>query len=112
MYSPYTTTQMDGLAPDAQARKALLSILNRIRDHGAIGYHVGLGSNTFELLTEAYATLTGAPVEEVRRAWECRAPTPPMEPVGFIDPDGGLVKEVPMGEDADIYRTVYAERRP
>lgn len=112
MYSPYTTTQMNGLAPDEQAKKALLSILIRIRDNGAIGYHVGLGCNTFDLLTEAYATLTGAPVEEVRRAWECRNPTR-MVPVGYVNMASGvIVAEVPIGENCADYQTAYAEMRP
>lgn len=70
----YIATQMDGVPPEEQARRAIAHTLGRIRDHQVIGYHMGLGSQSFDLLTEAYASLTGIQVAEVRRQFECRNP--------------------------------------
>lgn len=72
--SLYDSTQMDGSTPEDQARKAILHTLLRIRDHEIVGYYMGLGGQAFDLLTEAYSTLTGIPVATVRRQFACRNP--------------------------------------
>jgi len=74
--SIYDSTQMDGMAPEHQAERAILHTLTRIRDHGIVGYYMGLGGQSFDLLTEAYAALTGEPVANIRRAFQCRSPRP------------------------------------
>lgn len=77
--SLYDNTQMDGLFPEEQARRAIVHTLARIRDHETVGYYMGLGSQSFDLLTEAYASLTGMPVSDVRHQFECRNPVAPEE---------------------------------
>lgn len=74
--SIYTHTQMDGLFPEEQARRAIVHVLARIRDHEVVGYYMGLGSQSFDLLTEAYAALTGIAVDDVRRQFQCKKPQP------------------------------------
>jgi len=74
--SIYTHTQMDGLFPEEQARRAIVHVLARIRDHETVGYYLGLGSQSFDLLTEAYAALTYIAVEDVRRQFQCKRPQP------------------------------------
>ena len=72
--SIYTHKQMDGLTAEEQAKKAILATLQRIRNHEYAGYYMGFGSQTFDLLTEAYATLTGGNVEQIRRTYACPNP--------------------------------------
>ncbi|AHF94199.1 hypothetical protein OPIT5_08225 [Opitutaceae bacterium TAV5] len=64
--TPMTDKNLDGAA---QATCALRAVLERIRDVPAVGWHIGLGTETFGKLTEAYATLTSQPVEGIRRAY-------------------------------------------
>ncbi len=59
-------TQMDDWLPEDQARKAIGHVLRRIKDSPDLGYHLGLGTESFALLTEAAATLYNEPVEKVR----------------------------------------------
>jgi hypothetical protein len=69
--SPYRPlgdhTSMDGVPPLKQAEVALHHLLTRIRDSERVGYYLGPGSQTFDLVTEAYATLMARPVAEVRK---------------------------------------------
>lgn len=74
--SVYTHTQMDMLFPEEQARRAIVHVLARVRDHEVVGYYMGLGSQSFDLLTEAYAALTHIAVEDVRRQFQCKKPQP------------------------------------
>lgn len=75
----YEETSMDGLTPEAMSEQAIRKVLGRIRDHEFIGYYLGIGTETFALLTEAYAALSGSPVVEVRKAFRCRDPRDPCE---------------------------------
>jgi hypothetical protein len=69
--------EMTGQTTDQQSRRAILHILTRIRTHSGVGYYCGYGTQTFSLLTEAYATLTGEPVERIREQF---GPTAPKDP--------------------------------
>jgi hypothetical protein len=57
---------MEGIAPLNQARQAIRHALGRIQSHRGIGWFMGIGTESFALLTEAYATITGREVEDVR----------------------------------------------
>lgn len=59
--------QMAGLPAEQQARKAIERVLQRMRLDDRLYYIIGPGSQTFDLLTEAYAALTGTDLAEVRR---------------------------------------------
>lgn len=59
-------TQMDHLPAEEQAQKAILHVLRQIKENPKIGYHMGMGTQSFSLLTEAAATLFCQPVKEVR----------------------------------------------
>jgi signal transduction histidine kinase len=67
---------MDELFPEEQARRAIVHVLARIRDHEVVGYYMGLGSQSFDLLTEAYASLTHIAVQDVRLQFQCKKPQP------------------------------------
>lgn len=75
----WSSTQMDGQPGVVQANSAIAHALQRIRDHSTIGYYMGLGSQTFCLLTEAYATLQNVPVSDVRRNFQCTDPRDPQD---------------------------------
>ena len=70
-------TQMDGLAPEAKAKKALQYVLDRIRDEPHVGWYLGQGSQCFDLLTEAYATIAGIRLRDVREGFACPNPANP-----------------------------------
>jgi hypothetical protein len=88
----YTNTRMtdEGLTSAAQSMLAIRAVLERVRDVPAVGWHVGLGTETFSKLTEAFATLSGEPVENVRKAFL------PLHPA---NPDQARVKWIWCDED-------------
>jgi hypothetical protein len=57
----------------AAADKAVEHVLNRIRSDGRVAWFLGFGTESFALLTAAYAERHGANVEQFRRefASEC-----------------------------------------
>jgi hypothetical protein len=64
---------MEGVPPIKQSEVALHHLLTRIRDSERVGYHLGPGSQTFDLVTEAYAALKDRPVADVRKEFAPRA---------------------------------------
>jgi hypothetical protein len=58
---------MQGLTAEQQAKKAIEHLLKRVRDDDRVYFLIGLGSESFALLTEAYATLTGGDVVAIRK---------------------------------------------
>jgi hypothetical protein len=46
------------------SKKAILHVLKRIRDNDEVAYLLGFKSESFDLLTEAYAKLTDEPDQE------------------------------------------------
>lgn len=98
--SLYTSTSMDGLTPEQKAVTAIRYILRRIADHPEVGYYLGLGTESFALLTEADAALNNnASVEETRRKFRpVRACNPyeaaPEECAGFSMVDLAFVRQM------------------
>ena len=68
-----TSKQMDGLDALAQAKKAIAHTLNTICESKERWELMGLGTQSFSLLTEAAATLWNKPLEEVRKNF-CETP--------------------------------------
>ena len=66
----YNDTQMDGKTPVEQAKEAIKHVLRVIRDNPDAGYHLGVGTQSFDLLTEAMATMLGKKVEDIRIAFQ------------------------------------------
>ena len=62
------------MAPQSKADIAVAHVLRAIRDDGRKAYLMGLGTQTFSVLTEAYAEANGLPVEQYRRDFwaDCR----------------------------------------
>jgi hypothetical protein len=58
--------EMEGMPPIDQAKMAITYALQRIKDERQIGYHMGVGTQAFALLTEAAASLWGTDLEKVR----------------------------------------------
>jgi len=71
--------QMEGMSGEAQAMKALQAVLDRIHGDPYVGWYLGVGTQTFSLVTEAAATLFGEPVEKVRRNFAPRHARNPRE---------------------------------
>lgn len=63
----FSDRRMANLPPVEQALRAIDHVLLRIRHDATLAYYLGLGTESFARLTEAYAALTGHPVEAVRR---------------------------------------------
>lgn len=75
----YTSTSMDGMQPIDQAKKAILHLLGRINEDPFIGFYLGLGTESFSLLTEAWASLGGGNVKLVRTRFVCPNAKDPKE---------------------------------
>ena len=58
---------MVGKSAEEQAKQAIRHVLNRIRNEYNVADIIGYGTQTFDLLTEAAATLHNEPVERVRK---------------------------------------------
>lgn len=71
--------EMEGMSAEEQSSKAIAHVLRRIRDDSRIGYYMGIGSESFDLLTEAFATLKNLPVEQVRKNYMPRNPRNPAK---------------------------------
>ncbi|HEX8310000.1 MAG TPA: hypothetical protein VF614_01710 [Chthoniobacteraceae bacterium] len=71
---------MTDLQPVEQASRALLHILKQIRDNPSVGWYCGLGTQSFALLTEAYSTIKGIDLEEVREEFQCLDAKNPAAP--------------------------------
>lgn len=65
--SMLTSTQMDGQPAEEQLLKAVRHTLNQIMTNPTLAYCCGIGTETFSLLTEAYAKATRRGVESVRK---------------------------------------------
>jgi hypothetical protein len=52
-----------------KARKAIVHVLNRIRSDEKVRYYLGAGTESFEQLTGAYASLCDLPVDDVRNRY-------------------------------------------
>ena len=65
----WTNKSMEGRPPVDQAHAAIFKTLERVRDEYNIGYHLGLGTETFAVLTEAAATLSNGDVQTLRREY-------------------------------------------
>ena len=68
----FTSKRMTGLTPDQQCSRALEHILLKIRDVPYLGWHLCLGTESYALLTEAFASVCGADLGEVRKAYLCK----------------------------------------
>lgn len=71
--------QMQGMPPEEQSKKAIGHVLVQIRDHPHIGWYLGYGTQSFDLLTEAFATLTNQRIDQTRDRYEPTHPTNPKE---------------------------------
>jgi hypothetical protein len=68
-----------GRAQDTTARsmEAIRHVLERIRDDEAVGYFLGVGTESFRLLIIAAAHLWDVPIDEVERLFTPRNPVDP-----------------------------------
>lgn len=78
MNNLFESKSMEGKTPVEQSTQAIAYALRRINENPQIGWHAGMGTQMFSLLTEAYATLTGKTVKEVRETFapDCEAADP------------------------------------
>ncbi|HEV7405212.1 MAG TPA: hypothetical protein VGO11_19870 [Chthoniobacteraceae bacterium] len=71
--------QMEGVAPLDQARKAMVHVLRQSsRENPLLGWFINVGSQSFDLLTEALASIDGVTVREVRERFICRNAEAPV----------------------------------
>lgn len=68
MKSIYEATQMDDLTAEQQAVKAIAHVIAKLKSDDRLFHLIGLGSQSFDLLTEAYAKLTGENLADLRKS--------------------------------------------
>lgn len=66
--SIYDGKSMEGLTGEQQAAKAIKYLIGRIRADDRLYHLIGLGSEAFDLLTEAHATLSGEDLATLRKS--------------------------------------------
>jgi hypothetical protein len=74
--------QMVGMSATDQAKRAIVHTLQRIREHPEVGYYMGCGTQTFDLLTEAASTLFDEPIVKVRESF---MPLSPRDPYNTME---------------------------
>lgn len=82
MSTLWASKVMEGIAPLDQAKRAIAYALQQVADNKHIGWHAGVGTQSFALLTEAAATLYERPIEEVRKRF---APDGSFDPNNFLN---------------------------
>jgi len=60
---------MDDKTKLAKAAKAIAYLLNRSRDNENLYYQIGFGTESFRLLTDAHAAITGEDVKNVEKRY-------------------------------------------
>jgi hypothetical protein len=58
---------MDGLSAEDQAKQAIVHVLRQIYRNEKLRHITGAGSESFNLLTEAFSTLTKRDLVELRK---------------------------------------------
>jgi hypothetical protein len=96
--------------PLQQAQLALGHILQRIKNDERVGWYLGMGTESFALATEAYATLVGKPVLAVRTAFEPKNAQDPAQATANIQPcldkeEVNLLKAVSYWLDGQCSKT-------
>lgn len=66
--SIFDAKQMEGLTAEQQAAKAISHFLGRLKADDRLYHLVGLGSQAFDLLTEAHCALSGEDLATVRKS--------------------------------------------
>jgi Lar family restriction alleviation protein len=62
--------QMIHLSRELQAEKAIAHTLQNICDRPGVAWYLGHGTQTYELLTEALATLSGKGMDEIQSIYQ------------------------------------------
>ncbi len=65
--SMYDHRCMEDLTAEQQALKALKYLIARMKADDRLYHLIGMGSQSFDLLTEAYATLSGQDLATLRK---------------------------------------------
>ncbi|MGO7686229.1 hypothetical protein ACC696_16415 [Rhizobium ruizarguesonis] len=60
---------MDDATKLEKAAKAIAHLLNRSRENEKLYYQIGFGTESFRLLTEAHAAITGEDVKAVEKRY-------------------------------------------
>lgn len=76
-----SSKQMAGMSKEAQAKRAILHMLRCIESDPHVGWYCGYGTQSFSLLTEAYATLVERNISDVREAFMPENPKDPQEKI-------------------------------
>ena len=79
MSESHDNRTMQGKTGEEQAKRAIRHVLGVIRDHAEVGWYMGAGTHSFDLLTEAAATLFDEPLEKVRAHFMPVHPRDPKE---------------------------------
>lgn len=79
MSESHDNRTMQGKTGEEQAKRAIRHVLGVIRDHAEVGWYMGAGTQSFDLLTEAAATLFDEPLDKVRSYFLPLAPRDPKE---------------------------------
>lgn len=64
-----TRPQPSDMPANPQATRALRHVLGRVQKDRRVAHLIGPGSQSFDLMTEALAALTGEPVETLRATY-------------------------------------------
>lgn len=76
-----TKKQQELALVNETAKKAVTHVLRQIRNHPHVGWYLGFGTQSFELLTAAAAAAHGEPLEQVQAHF---APTDARNPEELV----------------------------
>jgi len=70
----FAKPQMTHLSRELQAEKAIAHTLQNIAQRPPVAYYLGLGTQTYALLTESLATLSGKGMAEIKALYQPASP--------------------------------------
>ena len=73
-HTMFSKPQMTHLSRELQAEKAIAHTLQNIAERPPVAYYLGHGTQTYALLTEALATLSGKGMDEIQAIYQPASP--------------------------------------
>jgi hypothetical protein len=104
-------TELEGLSPADQAKEAIRHVLCAIRDDPHKSYLMGIGTGSYHKLTEAWASLTGQSLTEVREGFLHPEPKNPRDDAAELKAEELHPFIAELIDDSDI-ADYLADRAP
>jgi hypothetical protein len=101
---------MDNLTPEQKSAVAIRHVLGLIKRHPEVGFYLGLGTQSFALLTEADAANYGVDLEHVRRHYRSESPKNPYEGQDVPSTPAAMERELIANQGKGDWQSWHPDR--